>query len=103
MHRMHRIIWPRGYTFLSSNHRLCFDRDSPNPFPRSWITSNTHPIIEPVCFLCSNIVINSNGVYLRPVQSITVFIIIGLYEFRRRLTGLHHPLKSTVIPYIIRG
>ena len=50
-----------------------------------------------------NIVTNSNGVYLRPVQSITVFIIIGLCEFRRRLTGLQHPLKSTVIPYIIRG
>ena len=74
-----------------------------NLFPWSWITSNEHPIIERVRFLCSNIVINSNGVYLRPVQSITVFIIIGLCEFRRRLTGLHHPLKSTVVPYIIRG
>ena len=66
-------------------------------------STNTHSIIEPVSFLSSNIVINSNGVYLRPVQSITVFIIIGLCELRRRLTGLHHPLKSTVIPYIIRG
>ena len=67
------------------------------------ITSQAPRIIERVSFLCSNIVINSNGVYLRPVQSITVFIIIGLYEFHRRLTGLRHPLKSTVIPYIIRG
>ena len=67
------------------------------------ITSQAPRIIVGVRFLCSNIVINSNGVYLRPVQSITVFIITGLCEFRRRLTGLRHPLKSTVIPYIIRG
>ncbi len=88
---------------LEFDHHLYFNKDSKNPLPSSWTPSNVHPIIEPVSFLCSNIVINSNGVYLRPVQSITVFIIIGLCEFRRRLTGLHHPLKSTVIPYIIRG
>ena len=67
------------------------------------ITSQAPRIIERVSFLCSNIIIDSNGVYLRPVQSIIVFIIIGLCEFRRRLTGLHHPLQSTVIPHIIRG
>ena len=27
---------------------------SQNPLPRSWITSNTHPIIEPVSFPCSS-------------------------------------------------
>ena len=88
---------------LEFDHHPFFNKDSKNPLPSSWITSNAHPIIEPVSFLCSNIVTNSNGVYLRPVQSITVFSIIGLCEFRRRLTGLHHPLKSTVIPHIIRG
>ena len=66
-------------------------------------STNTHSIIEPVSFLCSNILSNSSNVYSRPVQSITVFIIIGLYEFHRRLTGLYHSLKSTVIPHIIRG
>ena len=95
--------WTRVFTPLSSTITLFFNKDSKNPLPSSWITSNAHPIIEPVSFLCSNIVTNSNSVYLRPVQSITVFIVIGLCEFRRRLTGLHHPLKSTVIPYIIRG
>ena len=85
------------------DHRLFFNKDSKNPLRSSWITSKAHRIIARVSFLCSNIIINSNGVYLRPVQSITVFIVIGLCEFRRRLTGLQHPLKSTVIPHIIRG
>ena len=88
---------------LECDHYLFSNKDSENPIPSSWVTLNPHPFIDRVSFLCSNIVINSNGVYLRPVQSITVFSIIGLCEFRRRLTGLHHPLKSTVIPHIIRG
>ena len=88
---------------LEFDHHRFFNKDSKNLLPCSWITSNAQSIIEPVSFLCSNIYINSNGVYLRPVQSITVFTFIGLCEFSRRLTGLHHPLKSTVIPYIIRG
>ena len=88
---------------LEFDHQLFFNKDSKTPLPSSWITSHAHPIIERVSFLFSNILINSNGVYLRPVQSITVFIIIGLCEFRRRLTGSQHLLKSTVIPHIIRG
>ena len=73
------------------------------PLRAPTLSTNAHSIIEPVSFLCSNVLVNSNGVFLRPVQSITVFIIIGLYEYCRRLSGLHHPLKFTVIPYIIRG
>ena len=88
---------------LEFDHHLFFNKDSQNPLPSSWITSNAHPIIEPVSFLCSNIPVNSSGVQLRPVQSITIVVIIGLCEFRRRLTGSHHPLQSTVIPHIIRG
>ena len=76
-------------------------REGPRRAPT--LSTNAHSIIEPVSFLCSNILVNSSGVQLRPVQSITIFIIIGLCEFRRRLTGSQHPLKSTVIPYIIRG
>ena len=93
-----RVFTPLSSTIAFSSTRI--------PKTRSQAHGSlniAHPIIEPVSFLCSNIVTNSNGVYLRPVQSIAVFSVIGLYEFRRRLTGLHHPLKATVIPYIIRG
>ena len=93
----------RGFSLLSSTIAFFFNKDSKNPLPSSWTPSNVHPIIEPVSFLCSNIVVNSSDVYRRPLQSINVFIVIGLPEFNSGLTGSQHPLKSTVIPYIIRG
>ena len=40
---------------------------------------------------------------LRPVQSITVSIIISLTEYRHRLADSKHLLQSTAIPHIIRG
>ena len=43
----------RGYTFLSSTIAYA---STGIPKTRSqWITSNTHSIIEPVCFLCSSL------------------------------------------------
>ena len=38
----------RGYTFLSSTIAYASTGIPKDPFPRSWITSNTHSIIEPV-------------------------------------------------------
>ena len=39
---------------LEFDHHLFFNKDSRNPLPSSWVTSNAHPIIEPVSFLCSS-------------------------------------------------
>ena len=88
---------------LEFDHRLFFNKDSKTPLPSSWITSQAHPIIERVGFLCINILTNSSNVYSRPLQSITVFYIIGLYESRNRSADSKHPLQSTTIPHIIRG
>ena len=41
----------RVSTVMSSTIASVPTRISPNPLPGSWITSNTHPIIERVCFL----------------------------------------------------
>ena len=39
---------------LEFDHHLFFNKDSKNPLPSSWITSNAHPIIEPVSFRCNS-------------------------------------------------
>ncbi len=39
---------------LEFDHHLFFNKDSENPLPSYWITSNAHPIIEPVGFLCNS-------------------------------------------------
>ena len=38
---------------LEFDHHLFFNKDSKNPLPSSSITSQAHPIIERVSFLCS--------------------------------------------------
>ena len=88
---------------LEFDHHLFFNKDSKNPLPSSWTPSNVHPIIEPVSCLCNNSLSHSSNVYCLPLQSINVFIIISLSEFRHRLAGSKHLLQSTTIPHIIRG
>ena len=83
---------------LEFDHHLFFNKDSQNPLPSSWITSNAHPIIEPVCFPCSSSLSHSSNVYCRPLQSITVFNFISLTEYRHRLASSKHPLQSIAIP-----
>ena len=39
---------------LEFDHHLFFNKDSKNPLPSSWITSQVHPIIERVRFQCSS-------------------------------------------------
>ena len=39
---------------LEFDHHLFFNQDSENPLPSDWITSNAHPIIEPVGFRCNS-------------------------------------------------
>ena len=39
---------------LEFDHHLFFNKDSKNPLPSDWITSNADPIIEPVGFLCNS-------------------------------------------------
>ena len=39
---------------LEFDHHLYFNKDSENPLSSDWITSNAHPIIEPVGFLCNS-------------------------------------------------
>ena len=46
---------------------------------------------------------NSSDVYRRPVESITVFFISPLYEFRCGWICYEHPLQSTAIPHIMGG
>ncbi len=39
---------------LEFDHHLFFNKDSENPLSSYWITSNAHPIIERVGFLCNS-------------------------------------------------
>ena len=46
---------------------------------------------------------NSSDVYRRPVESITMLFMSGLYKFCCGLTCYEHPLQSTTIPHIMGG
>ena len=47
--------WARVSTVMSSTIASVPTRISQNPLPGSWITTDTHPIIERVCFLWRNV------------------------------------------------
>ena len=47
--------WARVSTVLSSTIASVPTRISEYPLPGSWITSNTHPIIKRICFLCCSL------------------------------------------------